>query len=114
MKLVLPPGKRTYLTTDPSIAEPLIQIIRIIGFKHQEYCLRAIVFPLINADLFTSGKDLKIEQLEPEKMVIGIRAFLAIVADLEKGELGRPPFPQHYQPLPECLHLQSWRLQEAQ
>jgi hypothetical protein len=100
MKLVLPPGKKTYLTTDPSIAEPLIQIIRIIGFKHQEYCLRTIVFPLINADLFTSGKDLKIEQLEPEKIVIGIRAFLAIVADLEKGELGRPPFPQHYHPLP--------------
>lgn len=100
IKLVLPPGKKTYLTTDASIAEPLIQIIRIIGFKHQEYCLRTIVFPLINADLFTSGKDLKIEQLEPEKIVIGIRAFLAIVADLEKGDLGRPPFPQHYQPLP--------------
>lgn len=100
MRLVLPSGKKTYLTTDPSIADPLIQIIRIIGFKHQEYCLKTIVFPLINADLFTSGRDLKIEQLEPEKIVIGIRAFLAIIADLEKGESGRPPFPQHYEPLP--------------
>jgi hypothetical protein len=100
LKLVLPPGRRTYLSTDPSIAEPLIQIIRIIGFKHQDFCLRTIVFPLINADLFTSGRDLKIEQLEPEKMVIGIRAFLAIMSDLEKGDQGRPPFPQNYQPLP--------------
>jgi hypothetical protein len=100
LKLVLPPGRRTYLSTDPSIAEPLIQIIRIIGFKHQDFCLRTIVFPLINADLFTSGRDLKIDQLEPEKMVIGIRAFLAIMSDLEKGDQGRPPFPQNYQPLP--------------
>jgi hypothetical protein len=100
MKLVLPAGRRTYLSTDPSIAEPLIQIIRVIGFKHQDYCFRTIVFPLINADLFASGRELKVEQLEPEKMVIGIRAFLAIMSDLEKGEQGRPPFPQHYQPLP--------------
>lgn len=100
MKLVLPPGKRTYVSTDPSIAEPLMQIIRIIGFKHQDFCFRTIVFPLINADLFASGRELKLEQLEPEKMVIGIRAFLAIMSDLEKGEQGRPPFPQHYQPLP--------------
>jgi hypothetical protein len=100
VKLVLPPGRRSYLSTDPSIAEPLIQIIRIIGFKHQDFCFRTIVFPLINADLFAIPRDLKVEQLEPEKMVIGIRAFLSIMSDLEKGDQGRPPFPQHYQPLP--------------
>ncbi|KAF4636166.1 hypothetical protein G7Y89_g1928 [Cudoniella acicularis] len=103
IKLILPPGRRTYISTDPSIAEPLIQIIRIIGFKHQDFCFRTIVFPLINADLFASSRELKdfrIEQLEPDKMVIGIRTFLAIMSDLEKGDQGRPPFPQHYQPLP--------------
>lgn len=100
LKLVFPAGRRTYISTDPAIADPLLQIIRIIGFKHQDFCFRTIVFPLINADLFASGRELKVEQLEPEKMVIGIRAFLAIMSDLEKGEQGRPPFPQHYQPLP--------------
>jgi hypothetical protein len=101
MRLVLPLGKRTYISQDTgSIAEPLTQIIRIIGFKHQDYCFRTIVFPLVNADLFASGRELKVEQLEPEKMVIGIRAFLAIMSDLEKGEQGRPPFPQHYSPIP--------------
>ncbi|KAI9736430.1 MAG: Cell morphogenesis protein PAG1 [Claussenomyces sp. TS43310] len=96
VKLVLPAGKKTYLSTDPPIAEPLIEIIRIIGYKHQEFCFRIIVFPLINADMFAPGKELKIEQLEPEKMVIGIRAFLAILSDFETGDKIRPPFPQHY------------------
>lgn len=105
VKLILPLGRRTYVSTDPSIADPLIQIIRIIGFKHQDFCFRTIVFPLINADLFASGRELKVEQLEPEKMVIGIRAFLAIMSDLEKGDQGRPPFPQHYLPVPSYDRL---------
>ncbi|KAI9787226.1 MAG: Cell morphogenesis protein PAG1 [Geoglossum umbratile] len=96
IKLVFPAGKKSYLSTESSVAEPLIQLIRIIGFKHQDLCFRTIVFPLINSELFASGRELKVEQLEPEKMVIGIRAFLTIMADLEKGEEGRPQFPQSF------------------
>ena len=113
VKLIIPPGRRTYVSTDPSIAEPLIQVIRIIGFKHQDFCFRTIVFPLINADLFASGRELKVEQLEPEKMVIGIRAFLAIMSDLEKGDEGRPPFPQHYQPVPSYDRLPTSPIMSA-
>jgi hypothetical protein len=116
IKIALPQGKKTNLTTDAAVAEPLIQLIRIIGFRHQELCFRTIIFPLINSDLFTSGRDLRIEQMEPEKMVIGIRAFLAIMLDLEKGEQGCPPFPQNFpnssviepmpaSPTPNRLHL---------
>ncbi|KAI9789822.1 MAG: Cell morphogenesis protein PAG1 [Peltula sp. TS41687] len=94
VKIMLPTGKRSSLSTEPMIAEPLIQFIRIIGFKHQEFCFKNIIFPLISSELVTSGKDLRVEQLEPEKMVIGIRAFLAIMTDLEYG---RPPFPQDFE-----------------
>lgn len=94
VKIMLPTGKRSSLSTEPIIAEPLIQFIRIIGFKYQDFCFKNIIFPLINSELFTSGKELKVDQLEPERMVIGIRAFLAIMADLERG---RPPFPQDFE-----------------
>ncbi len=98
IRLALPQGRKTHLSTDPFVAEPLIELIRIIGFRHQELCFRTIIFPLINSDLFTSGRDLKVEQMEPEKMVIGIRAFLAVMSDLEKGEQGKPNFPQMFPP----------------
>ncbi|KAI1650698.1 cell morphogenesis N-terminal-domain-containing protein [Daldinia loculata] len=98
MQLVLPATKRTFSAADTASTGPLVQLIRIIGFKYPEYCCDTIIFPLINADLI-QNKDLKVEQLEPDKIVIGIRAFLAIMSDLEKGE--RPPFPQHY-PLPSA------------
>lgn len=92
-RIALPPGKRTYLTTESAVAEPLIQLIRMIGFKHPDVCLRNIIFPLINSDLFLSGKELKIEQMEPEKMVIGIRSFLSTTTDLENCDQLCPPFP---------------------
>lgn len=96
MQLVLPPTKRTFTPTDISPTSPLIQILRFIGYKYPEYCCKNIIFPLINAELFSSNKELKVEQLDPDRMVIGIRAFLAIMSDLEKGEHGRPPFPLAY------------------
>ncbi|KAF2816182.1 uncharacterized protein BDZ99DRAFT_471444 [Mytilinidion resinicola] len=91
IRLVFQPGKRSYISTETAIVEPLIQLIRIIGFKQQDLCFRTIIFPLLNSDLFSSGKELRVGDLEPERMVIGIRSFLAIMADLEKGS--QPPFP---------------------
>ncbi|KAI6785179.1 Cell morphogenesis protein-like protein [Emericellopsis cladophorae] len=96
LKLVLPTSRRSIVASDAAVTEPLIQIIRTVGFRYPEYCFRQIIFPLINADLFANTKDLKVEQLDPDRIVVGIRAFLCIMSDLEKGEQGRPPFPQHY------------------
>lgn len=94
MKLVLPSSKRSVVASDTVNTEPLIQIIRIVGFKYPEYCFRNVIFPLINAELFMSNKELKVEQLDPDRIVVGIRAFLYIMSDLEKGEQGQPPYPQ--------------------
>lgn len=94
-RTVFQTGKRSILSTEPSIADPLIQLIRIIGFKQQDFCFRTIIFPLMNSELFAPGRELRIDSLDPEKMVIAIRAFLAIMADLEKGE--QPPFPTSFE-----------------
>ncbi|KAJ8129992.1 hypothetical protein O1611_g3637 [Lasiodiplodia mahajangana] len=100
MQLVLPQTKRTFSAADTSSSGSLIQIIRMIGYRYTDYCCRNIIFPLINAELFSSNKELRVEQLEPDRMVIGIRAFLTIMSDLEQGELGRPPFPPEFQTPP--------------
>ena len=93
MKIVLPTGKKVHISTNPIFAEPKVELIRIIGYRFPEFCFTKVIFPLINSELFTPGKEAKADQLEPERMVIGIRAFLAIISDLEKVGDGRPPFP---------------------
>ncbi|OAA74197.1 Armadillo-type fold protein [Cordyceps fumosorosea ARSEF 2679] len=97
IRLVMPSSKRSLIAADAAVTEPLIQLIRIIGFKYPEFCFKNIIFPLINAENFLQNKDLKVEQLDPDRIVIGIRAFLSIMSDLEKGEQGRPPFPQTFE-----------------
>lgn len=94
MKTVIPSGKKTYISSDHGVSEAIIELIRIIGHRYQEYCFRNVIFPLMNSDLFVTGKDIKVDQLEPDKMVVGIKAFLAVMADLEKGDQGHPPFPR--------------------
>ncbi|KAI0199260.1 cell morphogenesis N-terminal-domain-containing protein [Astrocystis sublimbata] len=101
--LILPHAKRTFSHADTANDGPLIQIIRMIGFRYTEYCCKTIIFPLINAELINANRDLKVEQLEPDRMVIGIRAFLTIMSDLEQGEAGRPAFP-----LPEFENFQGF------
>ena len=94
VKIVLPSGKKTYLTTDPAFTEPIIELIRIIGYRYPEFCFKIIVFPLINSEIFTSSREIKVEQLEPERIVTGIRAFLAVMTDLENVREGGPLFPR--------------------
>lgn len=85
--------EKSLVTAEQQVVEPCIQLIRFIGFKYQDLCFRTVVFPLLNVELLSGANILKLDQLSPEGMVVGIRAFLAIMADLEKGESGLPPFP---------------------
>ncbi|TPX26815.1 Cell morphoproteinsis protein PAG1 [Coccidioides immitis] len=96
IRIAIPTGKRTYITSDPAVVDPITQLVRVIGFRHPDLCFKMIIFPLVNSDLFMSGKELRIEQMEPEKMVIGIRAFLAIIVDLDNEAQHPPPFPQNF------------------
>ncbi|KAI9713227.1 MAG: Cell morphogenesis protein PAG1 [Bogoriella megaspora] len=91
IRMIFHSSKRPFLSTEPHIAEPLIQLIRIIGYEYQDVCFRHIIFPLMNSDQFLTGKDPRSEALVPERMVIAIRAFLILMADLEARD--KPPFP---------------------
>jgi len=79
-------GKKYPLSADPAIALPAVELVRIIGSKNLDLCFRIIIFPLLNADILLSSKDYKVDHLDPDRMVIGIRGFLAVMSDLEHNE----------------------------
>ena len=93
IKIVLPSSKKQPISAEPAFADPIVELARIIAFRYPEFCFKNMIFPLINYELFTSGRDIKVEQLEPDRIVIGIRAFLAVIDDLENREREAPPFP---------------------
>lgn len=93
LKVALPQARKSQFISEQSVSTPLVQLIRIIGFAAQDICFRSIIFPLVHFDMFQSSRTLKIENMEPERMVVGIRAFLAVMADLERDDKKSPPFP---------------------
>ena len=93
VKSIFPSSKKSPISADPAFAEPIVALARIIGYRFPDFCFRIMIFPLINSDLFSSGKEIKVEQLEPDRIVIGIRSFLAVLDDLENYERGAPAFP---------------------
>ena len=94
IKVVLPSSKKQSISAEPAFAEPIIELARIIGYRFPEFCFRVMIFPLLSFDLLNSGKDVRVEQLEPDRIVIGIRSFLAVLDDIENHEKGAPSFPQ--------------------
>lgn len=91
VRTVLLPTKKFPISAEQSTAVSAVQLIRIIGHKDLELCFRLIIFPLLNADTLLNSKDLKVDHLDPDRMIIGIRGFLAIMSDHENNE--QPPFP---------------------
>ena len=100
VKLVLPAGKKPHISTEASMAEATLCFIRLIGLRHQDLCFRSAIFPLVNPDGILSARDLRIEQLEPEKLTIGIKAFLLVMEDKERGLRDWSSFPRFQMPLP--------------
>lgn len=93
IKIAFPGGKKTHITTEAGMSDALVQLIRVLGFAFQDLCFRSILFPLASLDLIQSNRDWRIENMEPEKIAVSIRGFLAIMADSENNNVSRPPFP---------------------
>ena len=89
-------SKKYTLSREPSITEPLIQFVRILGNFHPEYTFNGILFPLLHIELFSSssGKDPTYQDLDPDRIILGIRAFLATITDLENSHV--PAFPYDF------------------
>ncbi|RMD42726.1 hypothetical protein DV735_g2418, partial [Chaetothyriales sp. CBS 134920] len=95
IRLAFPAGKKTHVSIESGASDALVQLVRIIASVYLDTAFRSIIFPLINHDTIKSSRDLKIEQMEPERIVVGIRSFLAVIADREAPSPTRPPFPQY-------------------
>ena len=72
----------------------MIELIRTIGHWHPDLCFNKIILPLINSEALSKPREARIETLEPDKMIIGIRSFLSILTDFESKTM--PPFPVQF------------------
>ena len=92
IRTLFPSGKKSILPSDTPL-ETYIQLIRFIGAKHHDYVYKTILHPLLNGDYIARSQGLvSVELLQPERMIIAIRSYLAILSDIE-NKTTIPPFP---------------------
>ncbi|CAH1758177.1 13189_t:CDS:10 [Entrophospora sp. SA101] len=91
-KILFPPNRKS--TTPPDIHPDLfVQFIHIVGMKHHDYCMKNLIFFLMNSDLM-AGQTLSLDYISPERMRIAIRAFMILLANTQESEL-KPTFPSN-------------------
>src|SRR5208282_2317637 len=92
IRTLFPSGKKSIVPSDTPL-ETYVQLIRFIGAKHHDYVYKTILHPLLNGDIITRSQGLiSVELLQPERMTIAIRSYLAILSDIENKTM-TPPFP---------------------
>ncbi|CCJ28835.1 unnamed protein product, partial [Pneumocystis jirovecii] len=97
--ILFPPGKRLLGFSGLNLV--LVAFIRFIGSKYPDYCFKDVIFPLISIDISKLSQDFFLDDLSPEKMIVAMKAVLAIVYDLVNFG-NRPSFPVVIEEIPEC------------
>ncbi|KAK9472091.1 cell morphogenesis N-terminal-domain-containing protein [Dipodascopsis tothii] len=92
VRTLFAPGRKTWLSSDPAVVSPCVQLARFVGHFNLDYCMTDVIFGLLNQDALEHAgvASLTLDMLSPERMIIGIKAFVYIFSDIEKGRA--PPF----------------------
>ncbi|XP_017780111.1 PREDICTED: protein furry isoform X2 [Nicrophorus vespilloides] len=89
---LFPKGSKAVVPRDTPL-NIFVKIIQFIAQERLDFAMREIVF-----DLLSVGRNIKII-LTPERMSIGLRAFLVVADSLQQKE-GEPPMPRSMGVLP--------------
>ncbi|KAK3842159.1 MAG: cell morphogenesis N-terminal-domain-containing protein [Linnemannia gamsii] len=93
VKALFPSYRRSSAMLEGSLGH-YVRFIHFIGARQPDYATRSIIFLLMNLESFSNViyGNLTMEMISPERMTIAVRAFMLILADLDKTG-NRPPFP---------------------
>ncbi|KAK5799013.1 cell morphogenesis N-terminal-domain-containing protein [Linnemannia elongata] len=93
VKALFPSHRRSSAMQDGSLNH-YVRFIHFIGARQPDYATRSIIFLLMNLESFSNViyTNLTMDMISPERMTIAVRAFMLILADLDKTG-NRPPFP---------------------
>lgn len=79
--------KQQWLTSDIYLINSLIELIRIVGYKHLNYVLDNVIVKLLKL----SFNGMNLENLQCEKVILVVKSYLTILKDNELNK--RPEFP---------------------
>ncbi|RUS29529.1 cell morphogenesis C-terminal-domain-containing protein [Jimgerdemannia flammicorona] len=93
VKTLYPSTRRSVNPMDTPL-DHFVLIAYITLMRHQEYAMKSLIYYLLSAEFLIPYQlnNVPLELLAPERMTIAIRAYMLMLADLEKSDQ-RPSFP---------------------
>lgn len=79
--------KQQWIVSDAFLINAVVAFVRVVGFQHLNYVLDNVLIKLLKM----SFNGFSLENLSPEKLVVVIKSYVAILCDYELGK--RPLFP---------------------
>jgi len=92
IKVIFPSGRRSIVPSETNL-DLFVQFVQFIGMKHYEFCMKNLIFILMNSDILTSSK-ISIDNIMPDRMRIGIRSFMLLLSNIQSSEF-KPVFPSN-------------------
>lgn len=102
VKMVVPAastGKKPQIN-EASMTDSMVTFLRLVGTSYPDVCFRHGILPLISSEGMLATQNVRIEHLEPDKVIVGIKAFLLLIEDKEHGVQDWPAFPRFYLTIP--------------
>ncbi|XP_076807227.1 protein furry homolog-like isoform X2 [Clavelina lepadiformis] len=90
VKALFPVGSRSIVPKDTPLSI-YVKIIQFIAQERLDFAMKEIILDLLCISL-SSSRNAKVMTLQPERMNIGLRAFLVVTDSLQQKD-GAPPMP---------------------
>ncbi|CAG8614056.1 3687_t:CDS:10, partial [Funneliformis caledonium] len=93
IKVIFPSGRRSIVPSDANL-DLHVQFVQFVGMKHYDFCMKNLIFMLMNSDTLASSSKPSIDYIMPDRMRIGIRSFMLLLSNIQSSE-SKPPFPSN-------------------
>ncbi|CAG8444465.1 573_t:CDS:10 [Acaulospora morrowiae] len=100
IKTIFPPNRKSVIS-DVHV-DLFVELVQFIGIRHHDYCMKNLIFMLMNSDNIANVTSASLDYIAPERMRIGIRSFMLLLTSMQASDL-RPAFPSD----PDLISIKS-------
>ncbi|RHZ61363.1 hypothetical protein Glove_348g33 [Diversispora epigaea] len=86
------PAHRKSISPGDIPLDLFVQFVHFVGIRHHDYCMKNLIFMLMNSENLALQSSL--ECIAPERMKIGMRSFMLLLSNMQASE-SRPAFPSN-------------------
>ncbi|KAI9139236.1 cell morphogenesis N-terminal-domain-containing protein [Paraphysoderma sedebokerense] len=91
IKVLFPPNRKSINPPEASL-DLFVETVFFAGMKQPQWTIKNVILVLLNYDQFSGASSITVDMIPAERIIIGLKAFLFVIANYEASDL-RPKYP---------------------